>query len=269
MTETEYHAQKGAKTPRLTYSIAKELILKSPLHAYHIHPLLGGAEKQATRAMDMGSVVHDLILGGGSEVAVLDFDSYRTKAAQEARDAATADGLIPMLQKDHEKAMQIAGKISAQLPSDFHTVEHTTEEPVIWTADNGVECQSRFDWVSFETGLMYDLKLTTDASPDGFTRKIISMGYDIQMAFYTMAIEKTAPHLAGRTKWKFIVAETDEPNAVSILQPDSSFMELGRMKVERALSQWAVCLETGLWPGYGEKMIEAPGWALYREGMEG
>ena len=268
MSDT-YHSQKDAKTPRLTYSIAKILLAKSPLHAWYRHPLLGGQSIKPSKAMDIGSIGHDMLLGGGDPIDILEFDSFRKKEAQEAKALSYSSGHIPILRKDYDQLEHVVSKVKEQLlvhaPEFFD--DHLSEHPVIWTAENGIECQSKYDWVSPTTGLMIDLKFTTDASPDKCTKKIIDMGYDVQEAFYTEAFNKTYPEMAGRTNWKFIFIETEEPHAISVIETDSTFKELGRVKMNYALDVWENCLDTNQWPGYGRQVVEAPHWSLNK--MEG
>src|SRR5687767_12481495 len=82
-----------AETPSLSASIAHTLVSKSPIHAWMQHPRLGGRGKKPTRAMDLGSVVHALLLGAGKEYCVIrapdgepEYEDFKKKAAREARD---------------------------------------------------------------------------------------------------------------------------------------------------------------------------------------
>ena len=45
---------------------------------------------------------------------------------------------------------------------------------------------------------------------------------------------------------------------------DSTFRELGDMKMNKALTTWKECLEADSWPAYGYNRVEAPGWAVYK-----
>src|SRR5690606_29585641 len=83
--------------PSLSQSIAHVLLAKSPLHAWLQHPRLGGKARAATKAMDEGSLVHALLLGQDDQIVEVDADSWRTNAAKEQRDAARAEGKIPVL----------------------------------------------------------------------------------------------------------------------------------------------------------------------------
>jgi hypothetical protein len=263
MTESErYHSQVGAKVPRLTYSIAKTLITKSPLHAWYEHPKLGGHSRPTTKAMDIGSIAHDMLLGGGDPVEVIDADSYRTKAAKDARDAAREAGSIPVLRKDYEAAESLSEAALAQFPDVFHS-DHLAEHTVTWEAFNGVECQSRFDWVSRDTGLILDIKTSSDACPRTFGKKIMNMGYDIQFGFYSMAFMSAWPGVAP--EWIFLVIESEPPYAVSVIKPDQEFIDHGMAKATRALKLWKECLESNQWPGYGYSVVSAPVWAISQE----
>lgn len=262
LPESDYHAQTGADVPRLTYSIAAELIHRSPLHAHLIHPLLGGQSKEPSKTMDMGSALHSLILENGEGIEILDFDNFKTKAAQEAKVKIYAENKIPMLQKDYDEAIRITEAALPQFPDAFKDA-HLAEHAVIWNAFNGIECQSRFDWVNPSSGLMLDLKTTTNAQPDAFQRKAEEMGYDIQAAFYSMAFSATWPDV--EPKWIFLVVENKPPYAVSVLKPKPEFMRIGTSKATRAINKWKECLDSGKWPAYGYSELDPTGWAITKE----
>lgn len=268
MGKSDYHLQVGATVPRLSYSLARTLIKKSPLHMYLEHPLLGGKGKVATKTMDIGTMVHALILDQIEEFVILDFDSYRTKDAQTSRDMAVEEGKIPLLAKDWEKVQEMAEAVKKQLAEqlpEFFEPGAVCEHEIVWTDDNGVECQSKLDKFNHSLGIIWDLKVTSDASPDKIQRKIFDMGYDIQESMYTTAVEKTYPDIAGRTYWKFIFIEDSEPYAIGIYQTEMFAKQVGKMKALRASRKFKKCLETGIWPGYGEQWIEAPSWEVRKE----
>src|SRR6188474_2551048 len=50
---------------RLSPSIAKVLLARSPLHAWDEHRLGGGAERESSDTMDVGKVCEKLLLGTG------------------------------------------------------------------------------------------------------------------------------------------------------------------------------------------------------------
>ncbi len=92
-----YHADPCVK-PSLSSSIAKILLEKTPRHAWYAHPRLNPdfAANTDTK-FDLGSVVHELMLGKGVGYAVIKAADYRAKTAQAARQAAREEGKVPLL----------------------------------------------------------------------------------------------------------------------------------------------------------------------------
>src|SRR5215469_11135399 len=52
---------------------------------------------EPTKALDLGTAAHSLVLGIGKPLAWIDAEDWRTKAAKEWRDAARAEGSVPLL----------------------------------------------------------------------------------------------------------------------------------------------------------------------------
>ena len=271
LPETDYHSQTGEKTPLFSKSYATTIIQESPYHAYLEHPLLGNEKKPSTKAMITGSVIHGMILGGGPEISILNFDNYKTKVAQQTKAAVIAEDKIPILQKEMDNINVAVACIKAkiQILAPYFFDDHESELSVRWEMDNGVKCQTRFDWIKPETGKTIDLKTSKNANPKELDRDIIKFGYDIQEALYLQCANKTWPEMAGRFTWEFIFVEPEPPYMVSVVETDSSMTWLGESKVKRAADKWAECLESGKYPGYGRQVVSAPPWAVSREEMEG
>jgi hypothetical protein len=103
--------------PSLTQSVAKILLEKSPLHAWHAHPRLNPdyQHDDATK-FDIGNIAHKMLLGRGKEIVVLeDFDDWRTKAAKEAREEAAAAGKLAVLGKHAARADRMVNAAREQL----------------------------------------------------------------------------------------------------------------------------------------------------------
>lgn len=239
------------EAPRLSYSIAKTL-LTCPAKAWLEHRLLGGKKKEPTKSMDTGKVLEALITGAEPGVAVIHKDSFRTKEAKEARDAAYADGLTPMLAREYDGLLEAAEQLTPKIlrtMGDFSDWQFQQRHE--WTAQ-GCECSGVLDAVDL-AGAAYhivDFKSTADASPDGCERAISRFGYQIQQAAYIDAVETAHPRLAGRGNFTFIFFETVPPYCVLPVQLDGVGKDLGRRKWARAKRVWSACLEADEWPGY-------------------
>lgn len=268
--EADYHAQTLLSRPALSASIAKILILKSPLHAWHCHPKFGAQARTETDEMDFGSIAHALILGkGGDKLAVCEHSDWRQKEAQAFREDARASGMIPVKRSTMEAVMGMVTTFESQVRAmcpEFYADGALTEQCAIWEA-RGILCQSMFDRLLLSNGHIYDVKTTGDANPDAISRQIVKMGYDIQSAFYCRAVETLYPRLAGRTRFTFLFVESAPPHAVTPVELDGEAETIGGMKIDRAFETWAACLETGNWRGYVTETatVSLPAYALADE----
>lgn len=257
--------------PGLSASTAKTLIDKSPLHAWAEHPDLGGKKRTPTKEMDRGTVLHELLLGSGKGIVVLDHKDWRTNASKDDRDKVYADGKTPILAKAYGHLKYARDRIAARLLENGVELDGQSEVAIGWTeitAHGAIECRGMMDHVWLDRGVILDLKITENASPGVVERSAENMGYAIQAAAYQRALGLLRPELAGRTRFLFAFCEPEDPFAVNVCEPDGMFRELGERRWERAVATWAVCKATNKWPGYGQGInsISAPQWALTKEG---
>lgn len=270
MPASEYHRD-PCEQPSLSSSVAQALIYKSPMHAYAMHPRFGRQRGDPARRAEIGSVAHKLALGVGSDVSIISFDNYRTKAAQEARDAAIAVGTIPILQSDYDAAEALA-KPLAEAAAEYMGApicDCLAERVVIWQESSGGWRRIMVDLMLPDYRRKLDLK-TTEASvdPDSCVRRIYSSGYAVQDAFYTRGLDALDPAGIGRRQSALIFAEQSSPHAISPpIELSEAGREMGRKQVERACRIWDDCLRTGVWPGYSRDVYvaEPPSWELQRQ----
>ena len=197
---------------------------------------------------DLGTAAHTLILGAGAGVKSLDFDSWQTKAAREAREQARADGMIPLLEKDFRAVARMEAAVRAHPLAAPILTDGEPEQSVYWIDEpTGVTCRARVDWL--RTGHIVDLKTAADASPDGFARAAGSFGYHLSAAHYRAGIH------AVTGEWLpfvLVVVEKEAPYSVSVHQFDDDFLDLGAARMRTALEIFADCESSGIWPAYGD-----------------
>lgn len=266
VTPAEYHS-----LPGFSASTAKTLLHRSPLHAWHEHPVFGGEKRDPTKLMDRGQIMGKLILGRGADLEVLDYADWRTNAAKADRDNARDAGKVPVLAEQHKQAYQAALAIMAELVRRGVRLDGTSEQAMVWqekTPDGLLDCRGAMDHLTADNRVIYDLKIIDDASNASVERSAENLGHGIQRAAYVSGLSKVFPHLAGRIVMRFIFAEPEPPYAVNICEPDGVFCELGERRWERACAAWARCLKQKHWPAHGTgiNQITAPAWALAREG---
>ena len=253
----DYHADNEG---RLSSTIARQLVMRTPAHA---KAMLDGQLTFDSDAMTVGTAVHQMLLRD-DRLAVLPFDSYRTKEAQAERDVARANGRVPILRDKFDEAREIAQHVNGQIleagvkPIPF--TEGTAEHVIRWDANENVGCRSLVDWLRDDRLFIDDLKTTGDASPEKFRRAVFNLGYDIQAAFYTRAVECA---YGVTPTFRFVVVETTPPYPVVIYQLSARAMASANVKVDAAIQLWHECQQSGEWPAYTRELVEVdiPGWA--------
>lgn len=267
-TAQEYFAE-PCKVPALSASIAHVLDSASPLHAWTMHPKLGGVPRAPTKSLDSGSLSHALLLGAGKDVEIIEADDYRTKAAQAARDDARKAGKVPVLVADYEAARKVAETLRARFADVGVTLRGEKEPTALWTetASNGnkVQCRGMFDHL--ELPIIHDLKSIRSANPLVCRRHVESYGYAIQRAAYVSAVERIKPEFTGRVDFVFVFYELEPPYAVTPIRLSGAFRELGERAWRRSVDRWEECLRTNKWPAYtaGVMDLEPSPWALSKD----
>ena len=271
ISEQDYHADKLDETPTLSVSIGHTLTSQSPAHAYLAHPRLGGQTRDPTDAQTNGSLIHELVLGDGPGIEVIDADSWRTKAAKESRCNARAEGKTPVLVGKFNAAKIAAHAIRERIADlgislDGGAVEQTIHWQYHWHG-GGVACRSRLDWLDLDSATVIDFKTIKSANPDTCARHMLDYGYAMQGVAYPRAVEDLRPDLAGKVSMLFLFCEIEPPFAVTPATCAGSMREIGRRRWDRAVELWDKCLTEKHWPGYVSETIrlEAPAWAVARE----
>jgi hypothetical protein len=271
-----YHADNGTfqgtepVPPSLSASIANILLTRSPLHAWTAHPRLNpNWEPEVDDKFDIGTVVHALLLQGLNVMEVLAFPDFKSNAAKEARDAARANGRIPILTKHAKRVEEMCNAVAPQLEAfDVDPIPLTNGKPeqtIVWQdAQYGVWCRGRIDWLHDNLSAIDDLKTTTrSAHPEAFAKNLYSYGCDVQAAFYLRGIQALkGSAVSGMMDWRWVVVETSPPYGLSVIEPGPAVLELADAKVDAALKLWADCLERDSWPGYPTRVAtaELPAW---------
>jgi hypothetical protein len=262
-TAQQYHGDELADRPTLSKSIIQILLQASPAHARHAHPKLNpNFERKEETKFDLGNAVHQVFLEGIDAVAVIPFDSWRTAAAKEEREAARASGRIPMLPQDYERVEEMVVALRSQLEvSDevlFHRTNGHPEQTILWDED-GVACRARLDWLLDDCTEIHDLKTTgKSAKPEAWCRSILfAIGADVQAAFYSRGVQAVTGVLP---RFRFVVVENEQPFAVSVIDLDDEVLQVGNAKVDRALEMWRDCVATDIWPAYGTYTAPLPPW---------
>lgn len=274
ISDERYFADELCGVPTLSASIAHTIVSKSALHGWARHPRFGARGQKPTRATDSGSIGHLLLLGAGKRFRIIrpekegeaDFEDYKKKEAQKLRDAARAEGFIPLLPKQYDAAVEMAAGINERLREWGITLNGRSELVAIWEerADDGtvVLCRGAMDHLLDDYSI-HDLKIVRSSHPKACQSHMFGFGGDIQAAAYVSAVEKLKPELAGRVPFRFLFCESEFPHAVTPVDRAGTMRDLGERRWRRAINRWAWCLKHDTWPAYVTEPYEAeaPAWA--------
>lgn len=248
--DTEYFAH-----PALSHSDTK-LLLDCPAK---YRWLKDHNDRPYKAEFEFGHVVHELALGKGGGITVIDAADWRTKDAKAARDEAVANGVAPILTADYTEAKACADAIRLH-PLARKLLDHLdhAEIAAMWD-DGGVPRKAKLDGVCGRFGI--DLKTTVDASTEAFGRSAGKFAYASQQGWYVDALR--ACFDVAAPKFLFVVVEKYPPYLVNVIELDPYDVELGDKRNQHAIDLYRHCRDTGTWPGYGEgiNVAQLPRWA--------
>src|SRR5699024_6893735 len=210
MPSDEYHANKALGSTSITTLADPELSLSDVYYRLH--------NREQKPEYDVGTLGHALILENSIEdvITLVPYDSYRTKAAREARDEAYKNGLIPVHESEAKPMLdpldatrdEVLGHPIARplLTGGSHEVRLCGEQ-------DGVECKGRLDYYKPDQGIAVDLKLLRSAAPNDVRKQISDLGYYLQRVHYQNGVQR----LTGfRPEWYWVTVAKEPPYSVSV-----------------------------------------------------
>lgn len=263
-----YHAD-PCEAPSLSSSVAAEIVARSPLHGWASHPRLNpDFEPEEARQLDLGSVAHELLLGRGRGIAVLDFPDWRTKAAKEARDEARASGKTPILQAQFDHASKMVAAAHRQLKAvqgchEFFGEQGRAELVLVW-AIGGLWYRAMLDWISADGRTVLDFKSTTNANPEHLGRKIAAEHLDLRASHYMRGLDMLDAPRAGRRKFFWVFQEVAPPYGLAVVERTAVFAGMGDRKLTAADYAWRDGMTKNRWPGY-PPIVHQPDYPPYLE----
>lgn len=252
LDEDAYHADPGS----LSVSGAKT-ILKAPALYEHERK-----HHKSTRAMDLGSAAHALVLGVGATLFEVEHDSYRTKAAQTARGEAKARGEIALLSSEMRQVEDMAERLAQDAAAMEALSGGVPEVSAFWLDNRYDICRrGRFDYLR-DDGIS-DYKTCVSVHPDAIVKAVTTYGYHMQNAWY---LDLAAAHnLDTSGGFTFVFQQKAAPYLTQVVRLDDAAIMRGRALNDEALETYARCTATGVWRGYTEPgtvlTLSLPGWA--------
>lgn len=275
----EYHAD-PCPQPSLSSTRARRMTIDGCARIGR--PGNGAAADIYTGAKDAGTAIHQLILQNSDEIEVIERKTYHSKEAKAERDAARANGRVPIKRHEYDPLEVAARGIESTLRDDYglalaHDPDNGAYSELVILHQVETECgpiwaRTRIDHVKFyqKEIVAFDLKVRSkrgDASERRMSENVARDGYDVQAAAYDQAIQAAWPAFAGRTEWVWVYAESCPPFLVSAARWGGIHKQRGRRLWKEACEMWGRGIYYNEWPGYRvAEYLPVPGWLEYQEG---
>lgn len=252
LAEELYHADPGS----ISASGAKTL-LRSPAHFLHERTY----GRAGTRAMDLGTVAHELILGTGRGYVAVE-GNRNAKAVKEEIAKHEADGKVVLKPDDLAAAERMADAVlSHPMAGQILTSPGQSELSMFWR-DPAYDVIRRCRWDRFgDDGVGVDLKSARSADPEKLAKPVLDFGYEISAAWYSEIAAGLGVELAA---YVLVFVESAEPHCVVVRELDDWYFDRGAELAKQALEIYRHCLDTGEWPGYDDEgfaTLPPPRWA--------
>ena len=219
---------------------------RSPAH--YLENLL--RPRARNRELDVGTIVHDLVLGGGPEIVVYPGKTRQGKA-WEAFEAEHADKLI-VTRSTFLLATAAASAVKRNRQA-MELLEGEREKELKPWKRGERECGGRPD-VTHPKRIV-ELKWSTSAEPWWFTRNAIRLGYHGQKAWYLDGARETGG--SQEESW-IIVVEGSAPHPVQCMRLTDGALEQGRKLYSAWMELLAVCEASDDWPAYDPVDFDVP-----------
>ncbi|QCD44091.1 PD-(D/E)XK nuclease-like domain-containing protein [Campylobacter mucosalis] len=262
MTNKEYHSR-----PEISKSDL-DLLARSPLHFKMKNEL----KSEPSPSLLLGSLVHKLVLEPNdfdSEYAIEPTCDKRTKEGKAiyAKFLANLGDKVAIEQEQFKVANEIANEVLKMSKEAF--LSDGLAEQVYFGEIEGVKVRAKPDFYNEALGVVVDLKTTSDASANGFSKSVANFNYHVQNAFYTEILRQNGKAV---NHFLFIAVETKKPYFVGFYELDNEAIELGVKRYTELLELYKFCLERNEWWGYSKKdgdeikavqTLSLPTWKFY------
>ena len=219
-------------------------------------------EREATRAMRVGTCVHQMVLGPrGQGVLVFPDDARRGNAWKAF--VQNNPGREIVTQPEWDDAKPVADAVLANAHVQKLLEGAQLEVPLTWSTRR-VPCSTGGVDILGKSYLV-ELKTCNSSEPDAFERHSFSMLYHAQMAWYHEAAHENGYDVGDLY---IIAAETDPPYPVTVFRLSPELLIEGQKSIALWMDKYISHRDAGTWPGYAQDVVtlQAPAWA--REGDE-
>mgnify|MGYP003455828787 FL=1 len=226
-------------------------ITQSELNLFGKSPLLfRHGRGEATKAMELGSVVHSSVLEASP--------AFHIRPETYGPDSKPWNGNATLCKEwlaSHTDKPVIKGDEAATVFEAVNKV-HKHETCAAWLRHGNAEVsifakfgKGRLDYIADRGGWIdvVDVKTTSDGRHRKFQSAIMEYGYHIQAAWYRRLVAELSPK---PIKYRFIVLELEPVVRINCWTLAEQAIDLGDERVDWLLERLEECREKNRWPDY-------------------
>lgn len=261
ISNDDYHAMEGV----VSRSGLWELWTKTPAH------FKNGEEESEKRHFALGSAAHCAILEPDQVEAryLRGPDDRRGNKWKDAELYAQSQGQACLTSKEFDTAMFVRDSAAKNRHVQILLKGGVFEQTGVYRDPvTGMLCRVRPDIWNPAARVMADIKTAADASAEAFAKSIHNFGYHVQDHMYSDGWEHAG---GGEVEgFVFIVVEKAKPYMTVTYELVPQARAEGEAIYRGALSIYKNCMETGVWPGYPDKVsqLDIPRWAYTQTNPE-
>jgi hypothetical protein len=232
----------------------------------------GKLQREKTKQMEFGSLFHGAVLEKRKDYVVApekimddqgEWQDWnpRTKLCRQWVERQTATIL------DRSEANDLEAMVCAVRndPKCKFLMDEGGPEVSIFAACDGQRFKGRVDWLNQD--YFVDLKTTTDASTDEFSKEIYNRRYHVQAALYLRIAEGLR---MGANRFYLIAVQKPSKDCpvprLNVRELSENAIDLGKWQLDDDLRLLNECRESGNWYDYSGKSetigrIDVPAWA--------
>lgn len=223
--------------PEWSYSSMKH-ILDSGID-YAVAAKRGDIPGPDNGAIDLGQLVHMLLLGGEDQFAISEFPNFYSNAAKAWRYEQKAAGKYIITQKMFDAACVIVANVEAHPLSKqyIYAKGATYEHEMFASTAEGVALKGKADVLirGDEGAIITDIK--TVGRFDRLFHTAQPMHYDLQAANYTLVASSSLGVDPALVKFAYCVIETVAPFRVQFMIAGIDFVEAGERKLRQCIDE--------------------------------
>lgn len=174
---------------------------------------------------------------------------YQSQDAKEQRDAAHAEGKIPLLPEEFDMVVAMR-KVLAADPIGRHAFrDGKAEQSIFWQDEEfGVWCRTRPDWIPTKRSYIINWKTIDSANPDDVARAIWNHGYFQKSSWELDGMEAVFGERPER--FCLLFQSKKPPHLILPVWLHSDDLAWGAVLNRYARGVFAWCSSRGEWPSY-------------------